>query len=307
LGTPTGIPPILPGYPLGAPSVSTKQPQDGGFVSAPGADTIRIASFNIQVFGTSKLQKSSVMKVLTQVVQQFDIVAIQEVRSVDDNVLPTFVSMINADGHHYDFVIGPRLGRTNSKEQYAIIFNTDRIEVDRANIYTVDDPQDLLHREPMVARFRVRGVPPEQAFTFYLVDIHTDPGETRTELDALGDVFVAVQNDGSGEDDVILLGDLNVDEKHLGALGRVPNIAYAIAGVPTNTRRSKTYDNIVFDRVRTAEYMQHSGVLDLQTTFSLSESQALQVSDHCPVWAEFSVYEAGTTPYVSGRPNQRPR
>lgn len=280
----------------------------GGLVSAPpSGDTIRIGSFNIQVFGTSKLAKAPVMKILTQVIRQFEIVAIQEVRSVDDNVLPTFVNMINADGYRYDFVIGPRLGRTNSKEQYAFIFNTERIEVDRANVYTVDDPQDLLHREPLVARFRVRGVPPEQAFTFSLVDIHTDPGETRTELDALGEVFVAVQNDGSGEDDVIILGDLNVDEKHLGALGRIQNITYAIAGIPTNTRRSKTYDNLVFDRVRTAEYTQHSGVMDLRNTFSISESEALQVSDHCPVWAEFSVYEAGTTPYVSGRPNQRPR
>jgi deoxyribonuclease-1-like protein len=262
--------------------------------AAQPGDTIKIASFNIQVFGTSKLKKPQAMDVLTRVVRRFDVVAIQEVRSTDDSVVPKFVELINADGSKYDFVIGPRLGRTNSKEQYAVLFNTARIEVDRAFVYTVDDPKDLLHREPMVARFRVRGVPPEQVFTFNLVDIHTDPDETASELDALADVFVGVQHNGSGEDDVILLGDLNVDEYHLGKLGRLPGIAHAITGVMTNTRRDKMYDNIVFDSRATAEYTGRWGVVDLTAEFGLTQQQALEVSDHCPVWAEFSAYEKGT-------------
>jgi nicotinamidase-related amidase len=76
-----------------------------------------------------------------------------------------------------------------------------------------------------VAHFRVRGISPEQAFTFTLADIHTDPDESDTELDALADVFVAVRQAGT-EDDVILLGDLNVDEYHFGRLGQLPDIAY---------------------------------------------------------------------------------
>jgi endonuclease/exonuclease/phosphatase family metal-dependent hydrolase len=269
---------------------------------ARSGDTIKIATFNIQVFGTSKLKKPAAMQVLTDVVRRFDVVAIQEVRSTDDSVIPTFIQMINAAGARYDFVIGPRLGRTNSKEQYAIIFDTARIEVDRSSVYTVPDPQDLLHREPMVARFRVRGVPANQAFTFNLVDIHTDPDETKSELDALGDVYVGVQNNRSGEDDVILLGDLNVDEYHLGRLGQVPNITHAITKVTTNTRRNKMYDNIIFSRLATTEYVGRWGVLDLMSTFNMSEAQALEVSDHCPAWAEFSVYESGGSQPVARVP-----
>jgi endonuclease/exonuclease/phosphatase family metal-dependent hydrolase len=267
----------------------------------PG-DTIKVCSFNIQVFGTSKLKKPEAMDVLTKVVRRFDVVAIQEVRSTDDSVVPQFVQLVNADGSKYDFIIGPRLGRTNSKEQYAVLFNTARIEVDRSSVYTVDDPQDLLHREPLVARFRVRGVPPEKAFSFNLVNIHTDPDETATELDALADVFVGVQRNGSGEDDVILLGDLNVDEYHLGRMGRLPNVGHAVTGVTTNTRRNKMYDNIVFDRKATPEFTGRWGVVDLQKEFGLSEKAALEVSDHCPVWAEFSSYEAGVPSIVAGRP-----
>ena len=122
-------------------------------------------------------------------------------------------------------MIGPRLGRTTARSSTRSSSIRPRIEVDRTQLYTVDDPDDLLHREPMVARFRVRGPPAEQAFTFKLVNIHTDPDETDTELDALDDVFSGRPQRRRGEDDVILLGDLNVDDRHLGDLGRLPESA----------------------------------------------------------------------------------
>ena len=92
--------------------------------------TILIGTYNIQVFGSSKIAKPEVMQCLVHVVRQLDLVAIQEVRSQDDSIIPTFVNMINADGHRYHYVIGPRLGRTSSKEQYTFVFHTDRIEID---------------------------------------------------------------------------------------------------------------------------------------------------------------------------------
>ena len=288
----------------------TGQPgtQSDGFDVAPPvaqrqSGTIRVGSFNIQVLGTSKLNKPRVMSVLAEVVRRFDVVAIQEVRAKTDDVLPRFIDLINATGRHYDFVIGPRLGRTNSKEQYAIIFDTASIEVDRGGIYTVQDPDDLLHREPLVASFRVRGPPAEQAFTFSLVDIHTDPDETKQELDALGDVFRAVQRDGSGEDDVIVLGDLNVDDRHLGRLGEVSNIMWVISGVPTNTRGNKQYDNLLFVQGATNEFTGRAGVLDLIREFNLTTDEALEVSDHMPIWAEFSLNEGGQAGRIATRPS----
>ena len=214
------------------------------------------------------------------------------------------MELINATGRQYDYVIGPRQGRTSSKEQYAFVFDATRIEYDRDSIRTVDDPADLLHREPMVTTFRVRGLPTGEAFTFTLVNIHTDPDETDTELDALDDVFASVQRSG-GEDDVILLGDLNVDEYHLGELGRLPGIAWAITGQKTNTRRTKAYDNILLKRQRTVEFTGTCGVFDLMAEFGLSVEEALKVSDHLPVWAEFSVRESTVVGPVAARPGRR--
>lgn len=256
-------------------------------------ETIRIASFNIQVLGQSKLNKPQVMDVLSRIVRNFDIVAIQEVRASDQSILPQFVDLINSTGRHYDYVISPRIGRTVSKEQYAFVYDRASIEVDRNQLYVVDDPDDLLHREPFVGWFRVRGPTPEHAFTFSLVNIHTDPDEVKTELNVLDDVMRIVRDDGRGEDDVILLGDLNVDNHHMGELAMLPGIQWVIADTPTNTRGSKQYDNIVFQGHATQEFSGRGGVFDYFKEYNMTLQEALEVSDHLPVWAEFTIYEGG--------------
>jgi deoxyribonuclease-1-like protein len=265
-------------------------------------DAIKIASFNIQVFGEKKVNDPGIVDVLIKVCRHFDIIAIQEIRAEQQNVLPRFLQALNADGSRYEFVIGPRLGRTTSKEQYAFIFDAASIEVDRNQLYTLDDPDDLLHREPLVGHFRVRGPLPEQAFTFKLVNIHTDPDEVVKELSVLDDTFYAVRdNDGIVEDDVILLGDLNADDKHLGELGLIPNLGHVIANQPTNTLGTQQYDNILFDIRSTVEITGRGGVFDFMREYNLSQTEAELVSDHLPVWAEFSVFEGGRSPEVAER------
>jgi endonuclease/exonuclease/phosphatase family metal-dependent hydrolase len=277
----------------------------GSLTSLPAArstGSVRVASFNIQVFGTSKANKPHVMDILARIVREFDVVAIQEIRATDQDILPNFVDLINSTGCQYDYVIGPRLGRTTSKEQYAFVYDMTTIEVDRSQLYTVSDPDDLLHREPLVGWFRARGVPPEQAFTFSLVNIHTDPDETDQELDALDDVFLVVRNDGRQEDDVVILGDLNVDDQHLGELGQISGISWVVSATPTNVRGTAQYDNIVFHSQATREFTGRGGVYDFLRRYNLSLEQALEVSDHLPVWAEFSVYEGGEPGRIASRP-----
>jgi len=115
-------------------------------------------------------------------------------------------------------------------------------------------------------------------------------------------VFRAVRDDGRGEDDVIILGDLNVDDHHLGLLGQLPQVHWAISGVATNTRGNKLYDNLVFSRAATSEYTGRWGVFDMIRQFNLTVDEALEVSDHMPVWAEFNLHEGGQGGHVATRP-----
>jgi endonuclease/exonuclease/phosphatase family metal-dependent hydrolase len=281
------LPPALPAAPASAPAAAPASGPAGG----KPTDAITICSFNIQVFGESKIAKPQVVDVLTKVVRKFDIVAIQEVRAKSDSVIPQFLSAINADGSRYQFVIGPRLGRTVSKEQYTFIYDSTRIEVDPSSVGTSPNPGDRLHRPPLHARFRVRANPPESGFSFWLVDTHTDPDEVSTEVNALADVFMEMKALRPDEDDVILMGDLNAGPPQFGKIKQIPGVGWAVSGVTTNTRRSKTYDNLIFDTRTTTEYTGRWGVLDLQNTFGLSIDKALEVSDHNPVWAAFRPLE----------------
>lgn len=311
-----------PGFPGGAapplqPPAVIGQPQP----PQAGQPTIRIASFNIQTWGDSKAQKPYVQETLAQIIAQFDVVAIQEIRTQDDYFLTNFLrDYVNrGNQRQYAFVIGQRLGRSTSTEQYAYLYNAATIEVNPQAVFTMQDPQDLLHREPFVAMFRTRGAPPQQAFTFMLVNIHTDPDLARKEIDVLADVYEAIRRMPIGEDDVILLGDLNTDvpssdayvqprsgrplePQDLGRLGQVAGIYPVIRNEATNTRGTKLYDNLIIHRGATTEFTGRGGVVDVQRMFNLSIDQALMVSDHRPVWAEFSVYES----VVPGRVAQGP-
>jgi deoxyribonuclease-1-like protein len=265
-------------------------------------NTIRIATFNIQVFGETKLSDPGVTAALCDIVRRFDVVAIQEIRAQRADLIPRFLEAVNAEGAHYDYALGPRLGRSDSKEQYAYLFNRASVEIDPSSKYTIDDPDDLLHREPFVASFRVRGPSPTEAFTFTLVNTHVDPDEVGRELNALDDVYRAVQQDGRGEDDVILLGDFNADTGHFGHLGEVSQLTPIVTGkATTNTLRTAQLDNIVFTAHATTEFTGNAGVIDLVRDLNLTTQQAAAVSDHCPVWAEFSVFEGGTPGQLAER------
>jgi deoxyribonuclease-1-like protein len=256
-------------------------------------ETIRIASFNIQAFGATKSRKAHVMDILARVVREFDIVAVQEIRSTDQDLIPNFVDLINRTDRYYDYVIGPRVGRASNLEQYAFLFDSATVEVDRSQLYTIADPDDLLLREPLVAWFRVRGPPSDQAFTFTLVNVHADAENTKVELDTLADVYRAVRDDGRREDDVIILGTLNVDDRNLGRLGQIPGITWVISATPTDTRGTAQLDNIVFHSGATSEFTGRGGIFDFLRRYNLTLEEALEVSDHMPVWAEFYRSEGG--------------
>ncbi|MCH2181402.1 MAG: endonuclease/exonuclease/phosphatase family protein [Mariniblastus sp.] len=270
------------------------------------ANKLLIASFNIQVFGKSKLAKPDVMSVIVHTIRQFDIVAIQEIRGKDDNILPDLVEMLNSDGSRYQFVIGPRLGRSVSTEQYAFVFDSNRVEHDPTSTGTIQDPRDLMHREPLVARFRSRTQVPDRAFSFWLVNVHTDPDDVPTEIAALADVFEVMQRARPYEDDVILLGDLNASERQMGRFARMPGLHWVVGGgVTTNTRQTKAYDNVLFYTPSTVEFTGRWGVFGLESVFRLTREQALRVSDHLPVWAEFDVWEGGAPRRAGADPGFR--
>ncbi len=260
-----------------------------GALTGP-AGAIRVASFHIPSLGATKLAKPHVFEMLVRILRRFDVVALQGVQSNRDDILPLLVERLNQSGRNYDYMIGPRVGRTAPLEQFAYIFDTQRLETDRYQLYTVEDPDDLMVREPLVAWFRTRGHAPHHAFTFSMINVRIDPDFAQRERELLPSLISAVQNDGRGEDDWILLGDFAGGDSTLYPLTKIA-ARLALVGIPTDVGGSQMLDEIVFSGPATVEFNGKVGAYDFLRQYNLSLEQAIEVSEHLPIWAEFSTLE----------------
>src|SRR6056297_3341737 len=72
-------------------------------------ETIRIATFNIQVFGQKKSSDKNVMPILAYIISQFDVVAIQEVRSGDEPIR-ALVDLMRDSGAPYAATVSQPIG-----------------------------------------------------------------------------------------------------------------------------------------------------------------------------------------------------
>src|SRR5690348_5083983 len=63
--------------------------------STEQADVVRVASFNIQVFGQTKAKNQAIMDVLGRVARLFDVMAVEEVRDASGQVASRFLARIN--------------------------------------------------------------------------------------------------------------------------------------------------------------------------------------------------------------------
>lgn len=261
-------------------------------VSSMEAPTIRVGTFNLHLFGSQKIAKPYVMEALTKICRKFDVLAVQEIAGQEQDLLPILVQKINQSGRRFDYLIGPRVGSESHKTQLGFLFDTDRIETDRFQLYTVEDPGGLIETEPLVAWFRTKTGNPKDAFTFTAVNVMINPNRIDAEIRLLPELLESVHRDGRNEDDCLLLGDFQANDQQLSFL-RTAGLEFALLSVPTTTRGEAMADNILFPTHATDEYTGRSGVQDFLREFNLPIDQALEVSDHLPVWAEFFMNEGG--------------
>jgi len=278
------------------PTVSSQHPAQR--VTTPSQlPTIRIASFSLEAFGESKLKKAAVVETIARMIRQFDVIALQHIQSKQQNIVPELLDKVNQSDRRYDYCIGPRVGSAPNQQQYAFLFDTDRVETDRQQLYTIDDPQALIEFDPLVAWFRCKGVPSNKAFTFTLVNLRLDPLSNGKELKRMPDLIRSVRQDGRSEDDIILLGNFGYSDSELSSLHSI-GMLFALEGIPTTVTGEAMLDNILFPARATDEFTGRSGVVDFLRQLNLSIDQAFQISTHMPIWAEFFAAEGGSPGYV---------
>ena len=266
-------------------------------ISPMSRPTIRIATFQLGRLDEAKLANRNTADVLTHFIAQLDLIAVQGVRGRNRGALVRLVDRVNAvTGRKYISVTCPTQQRDGLKHYSAFIFDSVRLDVDLRTVRFIEDTLDRFRIKPLAGSFRVRGPDPAEAFTFTLVNVEVDGERIEEELNLLAEAYRAVMKDGRGEDDIILLGDLKSDDQNLGGLGGLLGVSPLLSkryDAFTTIRGAQLLDNILLDRRATTEFTGMVEVVDMMRKFEITMATALEVSEHLPVWAEFSAYEGG--------------
>ncbi|MCA9138891.1 MAG: hypothetical protein KDB00_19100, partial [Planctomycetales bacterium] len=254
---------------------------------------LRIGSWALSGFGPSKLSSELCRLNLVRMIRKFDVIALQQITAAERDLVPRLVDAVNEGGRTYDFVLGLPTGPRDRSEQLAILFNINRVQIDRSQTYTVDDPQNTMTYDPMVAWFRAAEPPAETAFTFSVVNVRINLARAPTEVSLLPGIFSSVRNDGRGEDDVVMAGLFQADDSYL-----IPRVMGTDAVAAVNSTTTDIFSrhqtcNILVDRNRTNEFIGRGGPVDFLRLYNLNLSEAEAVSSHLPVFAEFSAVEGG--------------
>lgn len=257
-------------------------------VSHDKRGTVRVAAFNVQVFGRSKRSKEEVMDYLAKIAREFDVMLVQELRDATQQTAPAYLEEINSlSGPDYAFVRSERLGRSSSKEAYAYFYNTSTVQ--HVNDYVWADEDDVFEREPYIASFRSGN------FDFTLVGVHIKPSEAEAEIGWLDEVVDEVLARNPDENDVIVLGDLNADGSYLDEDSASPmdgEYFWTITNDMDTTvaPSDNTYDRIVMlDDTLDHEYVpDSSGVFYFDKLYGISDPELVEdISDHYPIYAIF--------------------
>ncbi|XP_070815863.1 deoxyribonuclease 1 like 4, tandem duplicate 1 [Chaetodon trifascialis] len=267
---------------------------------------MKIASFNIQKFGKSKVSDPDVLNILVKIVSRYDIIVILEVVDISGESVETLLNELNKANrkHHYTLKISSRLGRTRYKEQFMFLYRDDM--VDLVGSYQFDDQVteggDVFARDPYILRFRCLNTVLKD---LVMIPVHTKPDDSETELDELYDVFQHVKKKWS-TDNMMILGDFNADGLYVSKkdmknirIRSDTNFHWLIGDdvdTTASNRNDHTYDRIVVygDDMLEAVVPNSAKPFNFQTAYRLSEEQALKVSDHYPVEVELKSMSKAT-------------
>ncbi len=236
-----------------------------GFYEHYDSDTIKIANWNLQIFGQTKADNIEIMQTYSSIIGNYDIIFIQEIRDSEQTAFPKLCSMLQ----NYSCISSSRAGRTSSKEQYGIIYKNE-INLTSFQDYNPDS-QDRWERPPIKITFNID----DYSITAY--NIHTKPEDVQQELYYLEEVVSETGN-------VLILGDLNADCSYYNNEKQTEFDDWNwLIGNDEDTTVSAThcaYDRIILNENSYEEYVK-DGIYKQGIT--------KDVSDHYLVWVELEV------------------
>ena len=261
------------------------------------SEVARVASFNIRIFGDTKMSNDTVVTELVDIFQRYDMVAVQEIKDIDQEVPYLFLDELNNFNNisntsnltEWELVLSERSGMQeddkNSQEQYAFYYRpTVFAPIDNGTLYD-DSGNDSFQREPFLAKFVLLDTSGNTSGTdIVFVNIHTKPTLAVEEMSALHDVISWAKTNYSVDDDFVILGDFNADCSYASynELVELPisseNYTWLI---PDDADTTVGDSRCAYDRIVSTSQ------LDGRLTGIWGVDEAISgpaVSDHKPIW-----------------------
>ncbi len=272
-----------------------------------------IATWNIRTFSTvypsfeenpgSPKRNLRALAIIAEIISHFDIVAIQEVKR-DVTGLRMLLEML---GPQWGVLLSDvNEGKEGNKERLAFVYDKRRVEPSGLAGEIVLPPDwgsqaiEQFARTPYAVSFRSGNE------AFILVTVHIkygsgNPEERVPELEAFAEWMANWSaRDKRYHQDLIVLGDFNIDRRgdprFEAFASRGLNVPEPIRGISTNLatgKKAKHYDQIGWFMGRLQmEFTGKAGTVNFAHAvfkeMSL-RSMSFRVSDHLPLWAEFSI------------------
>lgn len=169
-------------------------------------DSIKIANWNMQIFGESKANDVNLMKDYIRKIKDYDIIFLQEIKDASGTAYKTLCNSLM----DYNCAISSRAGTTSSKEQYLIVYKKN-IALSQIIDYNLFNYTNQFERPPIEVVFTInysKYINATSTNSYYynitIWNIHTKPENVKEELINLEKLIPY-------QPGTMIIGDLNAD------------------------------------------------------------------------------------------------
>ncbi|MDA6072363.1 endonuclease/exonuclease/phosphatase family protein [Flavobacterium sp. AC] len=246
----------------------------------------KILSWNLENFGKSKSE--SELNFIVNTIASYDIIAIQEVVAGygGAQAVAKLAMILNEKGSKWDYAISdPTSGTSYKTERYAFLWKTSKVKL-KGNTWLEKKYHLEIDREPFFATFEI------EKKTVTLVNYHAITKSKQPETEIKYFKFLPLQYPNLN---LVFTGDFNCPQSHtvfnpLKKMGYSPILQKQKTTLKqkciNETCLASEFDNM-FYKTDSVIYI-NSGIIPFYTKFN-SLKEARRISDHIPIWFEFSL------------------
>jgi deoxyribonuclease-1-like protein len=256
------------------------------FFSVLSFSQTKILSWNLENFGKSKSEIE--LNFIANTILNYDIIAIQEVVAGygGAQAIAKLTRILNEKGSSWDYsVSNPTSSSRYKKERYAFIWKTTKAKL-KGNTWLEKKYHLEIDREPYFATFEI------DKKTITLVNFHAITKNKQPETEIKYFKFLPSEYPALN---LVFMGDFNCPQSHSvfnplkksGYTSIFQNQKTSLKQkCKNNNCLASEFDNI-FYKTEAINY-KNSGVISFYKNFK-SLQEARKISDHIPIWFEFSL------------------